>query len=386
MPPLLAPALLFFSNALMHITLFTRLPQIAEGAGLNKAELGLALLGMPVGTLLALPIAGTMVDRLTPRVAAASMLLANAAMMPLFALSPAFFVPALFAAYSFIRTILEVGQNMVAIGTENATGKSVLSRSHGFWSVGLLAGSLAAGGLIGLGLTPAWHQATVSLSVALLISFFLVIAPRTAPLAAPQSQKRQIFAITDRAVLLVCAMVIGISLTEGTIYDWSIFFLLEIVETDAATAGLVFAAFTIGMGTTRMVGDILRSRFPGATLVRGSAAICALGVVILLMADSAYIAGIALAILGAGVALNAPIGVTVVSRLPGRTPSQNMAAMSMVMLIATFGVPAGFGFIAETSGLRTVFAILLPLLALSFLLAPFAGRRQATPGGTAAVA
>ncbi|GGA40520.1 MFS transporter [Pelagibacterium lentulum] len=378
MPLLLAPALLFFSNALMHITLFTRLPHIAESAGLNKAELGLALLGMPLGTLLALPIAGALVDRLTPRIAAATMLLANAAIMPLFALSPGFFIPILFATYSFIRTFLDVGQNMVAIGIETASGTSVLSRSHGFWSVGLFAGSLAAGGLIGLGLSPAWHQSAASLTVTLLIAFFLAIAPSNAVLAAPRGRKRPIFAVPDRAVLLVCAMVIGISLTEGTIYDWSMFFLLEIVETDAASAGLVFAAFTIGMGATRMLGDSLRAHLSAATLVRGSACLGAVGVSILLMAENAYVAGLALAILGAGVALNAPIGVMVVSRLPGRSPSDNMAAMSMVMLIATFGVPAGFGFIAETAGLRVVFAILLPFLALSLLLAPVAGRRNAS--------
>lgn len=57
MPALLAPALLFFSNALMHITLFTRLPEIVGAAGLDKAQLGLALLGLPVGTVLALPVA-----------------------------------------------------------------------------------------------------------------------------------------------------------------------------------------------------------------------------------------------------------------------------------------------------------------------------------------
>ena len=60
---LLAPALLFFSNALMHITLFTRLPEISSAAGLDKAGLGLALLGLPIGTVLALPIAGRLNDR-----------------------------------------------------------------------------------------------------------------------------------------------------------------------------------------------------------------------------------------------------------------------------------------------------------------------------------
>ncbi|WMT88617.1 MFS transporter [Pelagibacterium sp. 26DY04] len=383
MHPLVAPALLFLSNALMHITLFIRLPEIATGAGLDKAELGLAMLAGTVGTLLALPIAGTVTDRLTPRVAAASMLCANAAMMPLFALVPGWAIPVMFAVYTFIRSILEVAQNMVAIGIEHRTGKSVLSRSHGFWSVGLLVGSLLAGAIAGVGTVPALHQAIISGLVLVLMAGFLAIAPRSVPLSRlPGAERGPLFAVPTIPVLLVCAMVIGISLTEGTVYDWSVFYLQEVVGIDVATAGVVFAAFTVGMGGTRMVGDMLRARFSGMVLVRGSALVCIAGMTTLLLAEGPIVAGLGLFMLGAGVALNAPLGVTVISRLPGRSPSQNMAAMSLAMLIATFGVPAGFGYVAEYVGLAAVFAGLIPLLVLSFLMAPVAGRfrpRDAQP-------
>lgn len=383
MHPLVAPALLFLSNALMHITLFIRLPEIATGAGLDKAQLGLAMLAGTVGTLLALPIAGTVTDRLTPRMAAASMLCANAAMMPLFALVPGWAVPVMFAVYTFIRSILEVAQNMVAIGIEHRTGKSVLSRSHGFWSVGLLAGSLLAGAIAGVGTVPALHQAIISGLVLVLMAGFLAIAPRSVPLSRlPGAERGPLSAVPTIPVLLVCAMVIGISLTEGTVYDWSVFYLQEVVGIDVATAGVVFAAFTVGMGGTRMVGDVLRARFSGMVLVRGSALVCIAGMTTLLLAEGPIVAGLGLFMLGAGVALNAPLGVTVISRLPGRSPSQNMAAMSLAMLIATFGVPAGFGYVAEYVGLAAVFAGLIPLLVLSFLMAPVAGRfrpRDAQP-------
>lgn len=375
MPALLAPALLFFSNALMHITLFTRLPEIVGAAGLDKAQLGLALLGLPVGTVLALPVAGRLNDRLGPHVAAPAMLAANALLMPLFALVPGLAIGVLFALYSFIRTVLEVAQNMVAIGIERRTGTSVLSRSHGFWSVGLFAGSLAAGGLAGLGVAPFWHQVIISLATLIFIVVFVTIAPHDAMARREPLAKRPRFAMPNSAILLIFAMTVGIGLTEGTIYDWSIFYMQEVIGTNAATAGFIFAAFTIGMGITRMVGDSLRMRYSGATLVRGSVVLCALGIGVLLAGSGPLQAGVALAMLGAGVALNAPIGVAVVAKLPGRSTAENMAALSMVALIATFGVPALFGFVAESFGLRTVFAGLLPFLVIGFLLAPVAGRR-----------
>lgn len=375
MTALLAPALLFFSNALMHITLFTRLPEISGAAGLDKAGLGLALLGLPIGTVLALPIAGRLNDRLGPHVAAPAMLLVNALMMPVFALVPGLAAGLLFASYSFVRTVLEVAQNMVALGIERRTGVSVLSRSHGFWSVGLFVGSLAAGILAGSGATPLWHQIIASAVVALLMVVFWAVAPRDYPTLPTAGRKRPAFAIPGRAILLIFAMTVGIGLTEGTVYDWSIFYMQDVIGSAPSTAGYVFAAFTIGMGVTRMMGDGLRMRFSNTTLVRGNVLMCACGIAVLLMSSGPIQAGLALAMLGAGVALNAPISVSVVSHLPGRSTAENMAALSMVALIATFGVPALFGFVAEAVGLRIVFAALLPILTVGFLLAPVAGRR-----------
>ena len=170
-------------------------------------------------------------------------------------------------------------------------------------------------------------------------------------------------------------MTVGIGLTEGTVYDWSIFYMQDVIGSAPSTAGYVFAAFTIGMGVTRMMGDGLRMRFSNTTLVRGNVLMCACGIAVLLMSSGPIQAGLALAMLGAGVALNAPISVSVVSHLPGRSTAENMAALSMVALIATFGVPALFGFVAEAVGLRIVFAALLPILTVGFLLAPVAGRR-----------
>ncbi len=379
---LLAPALLFFSNALMHITLFTRLPEISSAAGLDKAGLGLALLALPIGTVLALPIAGRLNDRLGPHVAAPTMLLVNTLMMPLFALVPGLAIGLLFASYSFVRTILEVAQNMVALGIERRTGVSVLSRSHGFWSVGLFVGSLAAGMLAGIGASPLWHQIIASAAVIFLMILFRAVAPHDFPAIPKAGSGRLPFAIPGRAILLIFAMTVGIGLTEGTVYDWSIFYMQDVIGADPSTAGYSFAAFTIGMGVTRMLGDSLRMRFSDATLVRGNVVMCACGIAVLLMSPGPQQAGVALAMLGAGVALNAPIGVAVVSRLPGRSTAENMAALSMVALIVTFGMPALFGFVAEALGLRIVFAALLPILAVGFLLAPVAGRGAKVVNGS----
>ncbi len=142
---LLAPALLYFSNAILFISLFTRLPAIQEAMAIDKSMLGLALLSAPIGTFLALPLSGRITDRLTPRVTAVVMLPICALLSPLITILPLAGFAFCFFLYGFFRTIFDVSANMISAGIEQRSGTKVLARSHGFWSIGLLFGSLASG-------------------------------------------------------------------------------------------------------------------------------------------------------------------------------------------------------------------------------------------------
>lgn len=88
MPALAAPALIFFSNALLYITLFTRLPALQASLGVDKAVLGVSMLGITAGTFLALPLAGRITRILTPRIAAIALLSLLACLLPLASLVP----------------------------------------------------------------------------------------------------------------------------------------------------------------------------------------------------------------------------------------------------------------------------------------------------------
>lgn len=368
------PALLFFCNALIFVSLFTRLPSIQEGLDVDKAWLGLALLGAPLGTFMALPVAGRIVNFLTPRVAAPLMLTIAAAITPLLTILPIWGFFACFVLFGFFRTILDVAANMISTGIEQRTGKKVLSRSHGFWSIGLLVGSLASGFVAGRGISPFVHQSIAAAIVAVCCIIVWRIAPRETRLAKA-SGKRPVFILPDRIIVLICLMVFGIGISEGAVYDWGIFYLREVLSADASTAGILYALFTVGMGGMRLVGDKLREKFGTKSLVRASAAGVALGVVLLLAANNLYMAGIALFLMGCGVALGFPLAVaTTIERGRGQ-PADNLAALALTLLLSNIGVPPMLGFVAEHASLSISFALLLPFLVLSFIMAPVAQGR-----------
>jgi predicted MFS family arabinose efflux permease len=376
MPILAPPALLFFCNALLFVSLFTRLPAIQDGMGIDKAMLGLALLGAPAGTFLALPIAGRVTMALTPRVAAPLMLSIAALITPVLTIVPAWAFFLCFLLFGFFRTILDVSANMIATGIESRTGRKVLSRSHGFWSVGLLVGSLVSGFLAARGVSPFLHQSGAAVMVVIACLVVLRIAPveaRTAEQGA--GTRRQVFVMPDRMIILICLMVFGIGISEGAIYDWGIFYLREVLEADAATAGVLYAGFTVGMGATRLIGDRLREMFSAAALVRGSAACVAVGIILMLSAGNLAVAAVALLAIGCGVALGFPLAVATTIERGRGSVADNLAALALTLLLANIGVPPLLGFVAEHASLAISFAVLLPFLGLSFIMAPVAQGR-----------
>jgi predicted MFS family arabinose efflux permease len=372
---LLPPALLYFSNAILFISLFTRLPSIQETMQIDKAMLGLALLSAPVGTFLALPLAGRITDRLTPRLTAVITLPIVALLSPLLTIFslPGFVI--CFFLFGFVRTIFDVSANMISAGIERRTGVKVLSRSHGFWSVGLLFGSLASGFLAGEGVSPTIQQSMAACLALLACLTVFLLMPADPPAAAPPV-RRSAYVLPDRIIILICIMVFGLCIVEGAVYDWGIFYLREVMGADPALAGMLYAAFTVGMGATRMAGDMLRDRFGALALIRMSAITVAAGIILLVTAPSFTMAGAALFLIGCGIALAFPLAVATTIALGKGQPSENLAALALTLMLSTIGVPPLLGFIAEHVSLSAAFIVLLPCVFLSFLMAPVAeGKR-----------
>ncbi|WP_180356047.1 MFS transporter [Aliirhizobium smilacinae] len=372
---LLPPALLYFSNAILFVSLFTRLPSIQASLEIDKAVLGLALLSAPVGTFLALPLAGRVTDRLTPRMTAIVMLPICALLTPLLTLLPLPGFIFCFFLFGFFRTIFDVAANMISAGIERRTGVKVLSRSHGFWSVGLLVGSLASGFLAEEGVSSTVQQSMAAgMAILACLTVFLLTPPD--PAHAAPAVRRSAYVLPDRTILLICVMVFGLCIVEGAIYDWGIFFLREELRVDPALAGTLYAAFTVGMGLTRMFGDTMRDRLGAIILIRLSAVAVAVGVILLVSTSDYIFAGAALFLIGCGIALAFPLAVATTIALGKGQTSENLAALSLTLMLSTIGVPPLLGFIAEHVSLSATFLVLLPCILVSFLMAPVAeGKR-----------
>lgn len=166
-PRLSAVAAAFVANGLGGPSFLPRLPERQASLGLSDAGLGLVLVGMALGALAASPLAGRAVGRIGSRpvlVVAAlalgvSLWTAGAAPEPV----------VLFAALAVIGAAdasMDIAMNANGAAYERRTGRSVLHRLHGAWSLGALAGAGLAAACAGLGVALTWQLAAVGVAIA----------------------------------------------------------------------------------------------------------------------------------------------------------------------------------------------------------------------------
>ena len=124
-------------------TLFPRLGDLQLEMGLSKSQLGLSLIGLPLGVQLSLLVANRIVSHFT---------LAQVMILGLFIISASYTAAALVNTPSLFFLVLlvaglsigalEVAVNLEADRVEFGLKQRIMSRSHAFWSLGFFTTGL----------------------------------------------------------------------------------------------------------------------------------------------------------------------------------------------------------------------------------------------------
>jgi MFS family permease len=360
----------FFLQALAFGSWIPRIPDIQEKLGLSPAELALTLLGTATGTLMTLPFAGRLASAIGGRATIIYGFYAYlaAVCLPGFAWNGPMLYLAL-AVLGATLSIIELGMNVEADLIEKETGSAIMSRCHGFWSLGMMAGSLIGAGFAGLMLEPRWSlliAALLSLPVCIYVSMRLPV-PEVAEAGDDAADVKR-FQLPGKPLLAICFFLFGVTMAEGAIADWSGVYLRDIFLTSGAATGLGYALFSMTAAGGRFIGDWMRGRFGPVKTARLCGVTLLLGLVIVLLAPLASIAFGGFALIGFGVSVGFPLGVTAAASLTDRPPAASVAILTFVAISGFMVGPPMIGFVAEYSGLREGLAMLLPPLVLSLFL------------------
>jgi MFS family permease len=365
----------FFMQAVLVANWVPRIPDMQAKLGVGPADLSIGLLGMPIGSLVALAVTGALIERLTPRLTIlyAFSAYSFAIMLP----GWAFDVPTLFVTLFVLGTVypmMDVAMNVEANRIERSLGRRIMSTCHGFWSVGSMTGALMGAGFAGLGIDTRWHLiivGAVSLPIALTVPPALPALPRQ---PGSEPSPRRVFTLPTLGMLGVCFFALGMIMVEMGTRNWSAIFLRDVLGGSPAIAGLGFAAFALTMAIGRFFGDRLTDRWGPTVLARTCCLIAVAGIVGLVTAANLTIAVIGFAAAGLGISVAFPLAITAVASRGDRPAPLNVASFSLFTAISALIAPPLIGFVAEGGGLRLGLAMLLPPLIVSTVLAGELGR------------
>jgi len=333
-------------------------PYAKARAGLDEGTLGLLLLCLGVGSILAMPLAGILATRFGCRKVATGGTLLICAALPLLATVSS--IPALIATLFMFGAGLgtvDSTVNLQAVIVERASGKNMMSGFHGLFSLGGIVGAAGVSALLGLGLTP---LAAMLVVVAVLIGALVKAVPHMLPYGSESSGPA--FAIPHGIVLFIGGMCFIVFLTEGAALDWSAVFLAQERGIDTAYAGLGYAAFALTMTAGRLLGDrIVRS--VGATrIILFGGLLAAAGLFLATFAPSWEAALLGYALVGAGCSNIVPVLYTAVGKQTVMPESIAVPAITTLGYAGILAGPAVIGFVAHASSLSFAFGLMAVLL------------------------
>jgi fucose permease len=358
---------LFFLQPVAFGSWLAMIPYIKATLGLTKSELAIALLGMPLALIPTMQFAGRIVAKIGPRKTFAFVLpLQTAAiLLPFTATS----VGTLFLALAVLGAIvafLEVGLNTYAGRLEKSADVMIMQRCHGFWALGVAAGSFVATVLFGLG--PVLAVFILCFVSAALGVWAGLALPRLLGEDDSKAVKPQKLREMPKALFVISVFVLSVTLAEGAMSDWAAVYLAERWDNgpeDAGIAVTVFAAFLAG---GRFIGDWLKRRLGARGVARLTVGFAMTGVLVLTIPTPVQFVFIGVALIGLGVSIAFPLGISAAAALDDKHEAQNIATMSMIAISGFLIGPPATGFVAEALSLQIALLGLLPGLMLSLWL------------------
>ena len=380
----LAVATLFFLNGSLFATWVARIPAIQAARGFSHGQLGLALLVVALGAMVAMPLAGRMAARFGSGNVCKFSALLYAALLPTLAVAPGnvVFVAALFL-FGAAHGSLDVAMNAHAVDVERRYARPIMASFHALFSTGGLAGAAAGGALASLGLAPFAHFSLVAVlcgTAAWIASPHLL--PPT-PAAVPSSRAPRVktpeTSWRDSGLLALGIVALCTMMGEGAIADWSGVYLRTVRATPESIAALGYAAFSIAMALGRFFGDGLTARFGPVRLVRAGGSLAALGLLVALVIPGATATLLGLAGVGLGFSAIVPIVFSAAGRTPGLDPGMALAVVTTTGYLGFLVGPPLIGLVAQLVGLQLALGIIVATSLLSVALGRAVAPRETEP-------
>jgi hypothetical protein len=344
----------FFVNGAAIGVWVAQIPFVQDRFDLSKSALGLILLTMSIGVIVALPVMGQAIVSLG---SARSVRLAGTVCcllgpLPLLAPEP-YLLPLALIAFGAAAGSMDVSMNAHGSAIEGRLGRPIMSGLHAGWSFGGFAGAACVAAATAAGVDPRLQNAIAGgLLLLALVACLTALGPGSATAAGER------FRLPSRAVVLMAVLCFLTMVTEGAMADWGGVYLRGDLGASAGVAAGAFAAFAAGMTIARLTGDWINQQIGPTRLLRGGSALAAIALGTMLVLADPAVALAGLVLVGIGVANGVPILFSCAGAGGAETSGPSIAAVSSMGSLGFLVGPPFIGFLAEATSLPLALATL----------------------------
>ena len=195
------------------------------------------------------------------------------------------------------------------------------------------------------------------------LSALVVVAASRALLPSPpvQGDLKPKFVFPSRALLGLGMLTFAALLIEGAMADWSAVFLRRERGLDAGGAALGYAAFSLTMAAARFAGDAIAHRVGPLKLVRVSALLAFIGLVLALFVPQSGVSIAGFGLVGFGMANLIPLLFSAAARARPGEPGAGIAAVATTGYLGFIAGPPLIGVIADWTGVTAALGLLVAL-------------------------
>ena len=356
-------AVVFAADGFGMASWLSRVPDAKALLDLSAGRLGVLLLCLSVGAVLALPLSGSVVRALRPAGAVRAAVLTAAAGLVLAAVgAQSLAAPVVTGVGLFLigagTGTWDVAMNVEGAGVEQRLGRTLLPRYHALFSVGTVVGAALGALAVHGGVPLLWHLVAVALVVAaaplVAVSRFLPEAAPTgdAPRASPWS------AWGARRTLLLGVMVLCAAFVEGVANDWLALGVNDGYGTPRSTGVLVFAVFLAAMTAGRLVAGSLMDRRGRPAVIATSFGLVVVGVLVVVLGPGVWSSLVGAVAWGLGAAAGFPAGMSAAAESGGTEGSAaHVAVVSTIGYTAYLAAPPLLGFLGDEVGVHHALAV-----------------------------
>ncbi|WP_212994941.1 MFS transporter, partial [Actinoplanes auranticolor] len=264
----------FIGSGFAFASWASRIPQVRDRLGLDPAALGLLLLAVAAGSLLALPLSGLVVTRIgSARVVTVMAVLLGVGLATVAVGSLSGVVPVAVGLFlvGFAHGAWDVAMNVQGTVVERHLRRSIMSRFHAGFSLGTVIGALLGAATVGWRVPVAVHLTAVAVLIAVGVGwqaqrFVADHEPVGRQGSEPAPTAGALTAWREPRTLLIGVFVFAFA--EGVGNNWISVAAIDGYHVSDALGTLAFAAFLIAMTTGRWFGPTLLDRYGRTAVVR----------------------------------------------------------------------------------------------------------------------